>query len=132
MSTDVSLRVLQAFGNSSHACVHVLLDRTGLSPEALGRALSDLQAERVLRRVDEVFYRTQVEVDVPVDLGLDKKHLPLLLGMTEDEAHARVSMLMFMKSRLINEWHPIIDKLIADYEKALKIVESLRYGADDE
>lgn len=122
-------RVLQAFMSTSRLDVDELLDLTGIEEGALSVTLTRLTADRVLKRVGSVYYRTVVEAHVPQHVGADAKHLPLLLGLTEDEALNRIRMLGRMKARLITDWHPIIDKLMGDYVKGLEIVESLRYGA---
>lgn len=58
--------------------------------------------------------------------------IPELLGLTESEARGRVLMLQRMKARLICEWHPIIDKLIADWERGIRYIESQRIKPDDD
>lgn len=126
------LRVLQAFANISRLDVDELVELTGIEEGALSVTLSNMVAERVLRRVGNVYWRTVVEASIPRDVGLDETHLPLLLGLTEAEALTRMRMLGHMRARLITQWHPIIDKLMGDYQKGLEIVESLRYGASDE
>lgn len=125
------LRVLQAFANISRLDVDELVEMTGIELQALSVTLSNMVAERVLRRSGNVYWRTVVEARIPRFIGEDKHHLPLMLGLTEAEAITRIRMLAHMKSKLICEWHPIIDKLMADYAKGLELVESLRYGAVD-
>lgn len=137
MAADTArILVLAALIGRESVCMHVLLERTGLPKEVLLPTLSGLVGERVLRKVKteygDVYTRTPIEVEIDSELGMDSEHLPMLNGLTIDEARTRVHMLTFMKNRLINEWHPIIDKLIGDYERGLKIVEGLRYGSGDE
>lgn len=131
------MTVLAAFNKQPRMCIHKVMDATGWTRDYAKIVLNGLVKEGTLRRTsvgkaDYVYHRTQREAVVDPDLGLDKGHVPLLLGLTESEARARVSMLHHMKTRLIKDWHPIIDKLIADYERGLQSVESIRYGADDE
>ena len=63
----------------------------------------------------------------PEQLGI-----PELLGLTESEARARVIMLQSMKRKLICDWHPVIDKLLGDWERGLKYIESQRVKPDDD
>jgi hypothetical protein len=123
------LRVLQAFATIARLDVDELVELTGIDEAALALTLSNMVAERVLRRVGNVYYRTVVEAHVPQFAGEDRQHLPLLLGLTEAEALTRIRMLGYMKRKLICDWHPVIDKLIGDYTRGLELVESLRYGA---
>lgn len=126
------IRVLQAFSKIARLDFDELLDLTEVDERALSATLNKMVSERVLRRNGNVYWRTVVEAQVPTLFGADKTHLPMLLGLTEGEALTRIRMLSFMRNKLIGEWHPIIDKLIGDYQKGLEIVESLRYGAGDE
>lgn len=125
-------RVLQAFANAARLDFDELLELTEIDENALTQTLSGMVGERLLRRNGNVYWRTQVEAHVPQFIGEDEKHLPLLLGLTEEEALTRIRMLVHMRSRLLSPWHPIIDKLMGDYQKGLQIVESLRYGAGNE
>ena len=126
------VRVLQAFANAARLDFDELLELTEIDENALMQTLSGMVAERLLRRNGSVYWRTVVEAKVPERIGEDKAHLPLLLGLTEEEALTRIRMLVHMRSRLLSPWHPIIDKLMGDYQKGLQIVESLRYGAGNE
>lgn len=126
------VRVLQAFANAARLDFDELLELTEIDENALMQTLSGMVAERLLRRNGNVYWRTVVEAKVPERIGEDKAHLPLLLGLTEEEALTRIRMLVHMRSRLLTPWHPIIDKLMGDYQKGLQIVESLRYGAGNE
>ncbi len=128
--------VLAAFSHKPRLCIHVLVETTRLPREVVLKATSALVRAGVLRRVEEavkgeyLFQLTDEEVDVG-QLG-DKDHLQPMLGLTEAEARSRVLMLQNMKRRLICDWHPILNKLIADYEQGLKYIEGLRCGADDD
>lgn len=126
------IRVLQAFSKIARLDFDELLELTEIEERALSATLTGLTSERVLRKVGEVYWRTTVEAHVPQLMGGDKTHLPMLLGLTEAEALTRIRMLGYMKSRLIHDWHPIIETLMGDYQKGLEIVESLRYGAGGE
>lgn len=139
MPRDVASMILAAFGMKSRLCMHQLMDMTGQSKDMIERVGTRLIREGVLRRrliegteSDFMYYRTTCEGNVPDDFGLDEKHLPLLLGLSEDEALSRVRMLKAMKDRLIEQWHPQLNKLIGDYERGLKAVMNLRYGASDD
>lgn len=60
------------------------------------------------------------------------KNVPQFLWMTEETARDRVIMLQRMKTRLICEWHPVLDVLIKDYERGLKKIDVARDGPDGE
>lgn len=123
--------VLAAFSIKPRMCIHVLMETTGLREEILMYALHRLREDSSVK-MEAGIYSRKNEAFVPSYLGLDAQHLPALFGLDENEARARLVMLKRMKDRLISEWHPILDKLIGDYERGLKSVEGIRYGAEDD
>ncbi len=139
MSESPSTVILAAFSLHTKMCMHVLQKMTGLHRNVLKATLAQMVRDGLVRKVsvddtddgDLVYTRTQREAYIPLNLGMDEEHAPVLLGLNEDEARTRVHMLQFMKERLIDDWHPVIDKLIADYQRGLKYIASLRVGADD-
>lgn len=131
---DATSTILAAFTTKPALCVHVLMEITGLTREALRSALVDLIEQGAIRKIaefkgDSVYARGD-EAYVPITLGVDEDHLPCLFGLDEHAARTRLTMLKRMKGRLIGDWHPMLDLLIGDYERGLKNVESIRYGAD--
>lgn len=133
---DAATLVLSAFASKPRLCVHVIMEATGLPREVVLKTASELVRAGELRRIEEgvkgeyLFLRVKDEVDIGMARIVPK--LPVLLGLSEDEARARVLMLQSMKRRLICDWHPILNKIIADYEDGLKFVEGLRCAPDDD
>lgn len=134
---DAVTMILAAFSKRPRMCIHMLMDETGLPKDAALKGASELCREGALKRLEEgakgeyVYARTTMDASVPMNVGLNSHYLPALLGLSEGEARERVYMLKGMRKRLIEHWHPILDKVIGDYEKGLRAVESLRCGADD-
>lgn len=131
---DAASTILAAFTKKAALCIHVLMEITGLSREALRAAIVDLVEQGAIRKIAEFkgdsVYARAGDAYVPLTLGVDEDHLPCLFGLSEKEARNRLSTIKYMKNRLISEWHPALDKVIEDYERGLKSVESIRYGAD--
>ena len=133
---DPKALILAAFHRKPSLCIHVLGEMTSMPRDVLLKLLSELVREGQLIRLNEgikgEYVYCSTSADMPLETTLDRNALPMLMGMTELEVVARVAMLKTMKSRLIRDWHPVLDKVIGDYEKGLKIVESLRCVDDDE
>ena len=132
---DPKALILAAFHRKPSLCIHVLGEMTSMPRDVLLKLLSELVREGQLIRLNEgvkgEYVYCSTSEDTPV-LDVDKNALPMLMGMSELEVVSRVAMLKTMKSRLIRDWHPVLDKVIGDYERGLKIVESLRCVDDDE
>jgi hypothetical protein len=47
-------------------------------------------------------------------------------GLDEQTAFNRVHMLRRARRLLISEWHPILDKVIGDYERGLEMLRAAR------
>lgn len=126
--------VLAAFQKHPRSCIHQLIEATGLSRPELRYAVVELQKLKLIKRASEV------KGDLVYEL-VDKQvhHAEPVLAQTlqykfdidEDTAKRRVVMLKNMKARLIPDWHPIVDKLLGDYENGLKAIESARRQLED-
>lgn len=135
---DAHQVVLNAFKRRSSLCIHVLGELTSIPRDVLLKITSELVREGHLIRLNEgikgeyVFCPTSDEGETD-ETPRDENELPMLMGMSEKTVRDRVAMLNCMKSRLIRDWHPTLNKVIADYEKGLRIIESLRcVGFDDD
>ena len=129
--------VLAAFQKKPRSCIHQLMEATGLARSELRYGIVELQKLKLIRKV------TSVKGDYVYELMDTNVHHtePVLAGsvmpryeftITEDVAKSRVCMLNFMKRKLIQEWHPVVDKLLKDYESGLKSIEESRRKLEDE
>ena len=124
--------VLAAFHQRPRSCIHQLIEATGLSRAELRYAVVELQKLKLIRKVSEVkgdylyeLVNKQVHRTEPIIAG-GALSIHYKFDVDEDTAQRRVVMLKYMKSRLIQEWHPVLDKLLEDYESGLKAAEIAR------
>lgn len=123
-------KVLAAFAEQFRMDLQELTAATGLDAIEVSAAVRELSRRGLLMR--QHIYSRKGEAYVPLNLGLDENHLPALFGLDEREARSRLLMVKRMKERLISEYHPMLDLVIADYERGLRNVEGIRYGTDDD
>lgn len=118
---------LAAFNKQHRMCVHMICESTGISRNDLRYVLVELQRMGKIERLpgkvtgDMVYQRVGgAAADVDEQVCSTR-----MLGIDERTARSRVIMLKRMKSRLIIEWHPALDLLIADYEGGLKAIDEI-------
>lgn len=133
----VQEEILAVFYRKPRLCIHQLAEESGLPRSTLRYALVELQKIGRIKKVSEVkgdnVYQLKHEPkEAQLDTAVSPAYLPVAFGLEEETARDRVIMLKRMKSRLIREYHPILDVFIEDYERGLKAIELLRYGPDDD
>lgn len=124
--------VLRAFGRKHNLCIHELRELTGIQYPELHKIVARMISRGEVAEVGDVTagkddkqYLKLGKVVMGEEQFIQDRLSPLM-GMTEDAVRGRVTMIKRMKSRLICEWHPILDILLGDYEKDLMRVEALR------
>ena len=124
--------VLRAFGRKHNLCIHELHELTGIQYPELHKVVQRLAARKeivltsdVTAGKDDKQYLRLGKVVMGEEQFIQDRLSPLI-GMTEEVMRGRVMMIKRMKSRLICDWHPVLDVLLGDYEKDLKRMEALR------
>lgn len=142
MSTEVHSGLLQVFRRKRWICIHELIEATGISYNQLNKSLVKLEVKGHIQRSQiegsekltlyglvnfDTLYQPTEGTELHPSHDMSKAGLcSPVVGMTEQDARSRVFMLKRMKERLIQEWHPIIDKIIEDYQRDLRRVEAER------
>lgn len=120
------------------ACIHRLHALTQIEYPELLRLLDIMARKKHIARVpadglgpNDRTYALLSSGKMTFDQFEPEKLSPLI-GLTELEMRNRVIMLKRMKERLICDWHPIVDKLMSDYERDLKRFEYDRDPPDSD
>lgn len=128
-------KVLERMPNRK-ACIHRLHDLTSIDYPDLLRLLNSMTRKGIILRdpvldlsKEDRTYSLLTNGKLTVDQFMPERLSPLI-GLTELEMRNRVVMLKRMKERLICEWHPIVDKLLQDYERDLRRAEGEREPPD--
>lgn len=132
ITPDDEKMVLRAFGRKPSLCIHELRELTGIQYPELHKIVHKMIGRNEVALVSDVTAGTDDKQYIKLgkivmgDEQFIQGRLSPLIGMTEEVMRGRVIMIKRMKSRLICEWHPILDVLLGDYERDLKRVEALR------
>lgn len=125
-------RVLTAFHRKPQMCLHVLEEATELSRRVLRQAVVVLQQRKKLRKADHPeggIYELVDKSNVP---EFSSNRLPELFGLDESTARARATLLKKFRDRLHCELHPVLNLVINDYERGLRVLEAIREGEPDD
>jgi hypothetical protein len=134
--SEASKVVLAALQRHGAMCIHQLHKETQMPYTQLRRLVQTLMKEsRVIKVFDEEgnhdrLYKLAFSVEI-FDDGVPDK-LPELFGLDEETARSRVMLLQRFRDRLHCELHPVLNTVIADYQKGLKAIERRRGDDIDE
>lgn len=111
------------------ACIHKIHELGDIAYPDLLRTLNSMIRKNLIIRVpdfqDDRQYALLSDGKMTSDQFVPERLSPLI-GLTEQTMRDRVIMLKRMKSRLIIDWHPIIDVILRDYERDIGRVEGNR------
>lgn len=126
--------VLRSLSTTEGSFVHQVVARTGLDRKQAARILSKLFGEEMLKREKDPLgfgyryflkYERIGEPEIPArrrsnDIEKEKR----IAFADESKLWHRVTMLKRMRDKLIEEHHPLLNLVIADYEEFLRMREN--------
>lgn len=136
---DDERQILRAFGRRPQMCIHELFSLTRVPYPELIKMLDRMVSrgdivkatpDTALGKHDLQYLRKDEQALSQIQF-IDERLSPLI-GLTEQGMRGRIIMLNRMKRNLIEDWHPIIDILMGDYERDLKRIEAFRESPDTE
>lgn len=125
---SINSKVLAVLSATEGSFAHQVVSRTGIDAKQVNQCLSRLyQVGRVKRRrePDEILFRYYLggsEATHKAEPHVPRSHVTVYDSMTDSAIMHKMSMLRKMRGRLIEEWHPLIDAVIQDYEWFLRSV----------
>lgn len=135
---------LAAFLRQPRMCIHQIMEATNLPRAQLRHVLADMVRREQIKRVpakvsgDQVYELTALSrlahsaAAQTVLIQVKNPESIKLLGGDETTARNRIIMLRKMRARLISDWHPVLDKVIGDYEAGLQVLDELANPRDVE
>lgn len=129
--TDDEAKVLEAFAKKSSMCLHVLRDETLLDYKELRPVVLGLIQKRLIRAKmgahsgDRIYELADLE-----SVSELVAELPIAFRLSEETVKSRVHMIRRMKASLIEQWHPVLNVMLRDYESGLKSADNLRFPPD--
>lgn len=126
---DIAAAILSVTREERRVCTHKLMEVTGLPLRELAKGVNRLLELNKLRGIsldeDNVIYEgfNYTPINPYAYQGLMDGYLSPLVGLTQEEVLTRLHMLRRMKAQLIVDWHPVLDKIIGDYERDMRRVE---------